>query len=130
MKKSFIILAACFTLISCSSKKKIQDVNHTLTQFDTIKSEKIEQSIIKAGSHRRWVCSARGKGIVRCEQNARSHSATVDVFYTNDNFSIKHVKTEGLKEKNGKVHKKYNKWIEKLKESIITELNVLKTESK
>lgn len=129
-KLFFTIVVSCLIVLSCSSNKSIQDINQQSFYLKNVKSEKIENAIIKAGSHRRWVCVVKEKGVIQCEQNARSHSATVDVLYTNDSFSIKHVKTTGLNEKNGKVHKKYNNWVEKLKESIINELNLLRLESK
>lgn len=128
MKKTFAVLAlASICFLGCSSKEKLDEVTHRSISMNGLSDKQITSAIIKGGAKRSWVCSTSGKRVVRCDQDHKKFSASVDVVFDENSFFIKHVKTDGLK---GKGVKRYNTWVENLKNDITSEIALAKANSK
>ena len=125
--KVLTIVFSGFVLLSCSKKKEIMNIQSSEYSIKNHSDSEISNAIIRAGKNRKWTCFKESKGIVRCDYSRKNHSATVHVKYNNNGFNIEHVKSNGLGEKDGKIHKKYNAWVLKLKESINSEISSIQS---
>ena len=84
--------------------------------------DKIETVIIQAGQSRNWKFQRSAPGHLIATQVDPKFSATVDVYFTQQNYRIIHNSTIGLKEQNGTVHSHYNFWVRNLEHDIETYL--------
>jgi accessory colonization factor AcfC len=124
LKKISVLIAAIVLTISCSRQKKMIDTPSILIPGAKNLSEKqVRKAIIKAGQKRQWNCSSKAPGVVLCIYNARKSSATVKVLHNSDQFTIQYVSSINLKEKNGKIHPKYNQWVSNLRTDITAKIS-------
>lgn len=90
----------------------------------------IEQAIVKAGANRGWVMERQSVGHVVGGLVVRGkHSATVDIYYDREAFSIVRKETQGLEYDPAAdtIHKAYNKWVRILEQEIREEIQIART---
>jgi len=85
--------------------------------------EEVNKAIFRAATYKRWKPSNLDEDTVQAEITVRNrHEARVTIDYSRQNYSITLVKSFGLDEKNGKIHRNYNKWVQLLDQQIQLEL--------
>lgn len=124
---SFCILALA-VLTGCAGKP-IFNVEQAPVQYDLPES-KIKQAIMDAAINRGWLISEQGNGELRGELNVRTHHAVIHISYNKNNYSIKYSNSMNLDEKDGKIHKSYNRWVMNLHQDIQLRLKQYNLEAK
>ncbi len=124
MKKWFFMVLIAGVLTACANQPIYNVDNHSVPfSAQKLPLEKIEMVIIQAGQSRSWKFQRAGTGHLIATQVDPKFSATVDVYFTQQNYRIIHNSTTGLKEQNGTVHSHYNFWVRNLEHDIETYLN-------
>ena len=119
---SGLALAAALLLGGCANTQPIKNIDqeaitHTLSQAQ------VEKAILLAGLKKHWVMKVVSPGLIRGDLALRSHQASIDIRYSERNFSITYVSSSGLDaDGQGNIHRGYNRWITMLDEAIRVEL--------
>lgn len=105
----------------------MDDVGHqeTFVSAQNISDQDYANAIIVAGRKLNWLCKKVQPGKVACALDVRKHNVCVDVIYDVNKFSINYVSSLNLGDQNGKIHSKYQKWVDKLRFAILKELNMV-----
>lgn len=78
----------------------------------------IERAIFEAATARGWNVDRIRPGLMQATQKWRDHSATVNIVYSNESYSIDHVGSSNLKEQGDQIHRAYNKNVHALEDEI------------
>jgi hypothetical protein len=78
----------------------------------------IERAILNAGTKRGWLMRAEAPGHIVATHSRGSHSATVDIFFDTQTYSIMYKDSANLDYGDGRIHGTYNRWVEYLKQDI------------
>ena len=124
MKKLTLCTLLPGTLLqtSCATYQPILNIKQEpVTQ--TLSQKQVEKAILMGGLQKGWTMKVTQPGLIRGTITVRTHQATIDVPYTDKDFSIQYVSSVGLND-NGKgtIHRNYNKWITLLDQAIRIEL--------
>lgn len=123
MKKLIAFGLLAGLLVGCANKPIYNVQDHPIpVAAQQLPLDRIEAVIVKAGQSRHWKFEHAGEGHLIATQVEPKHSATVDIYFNQRNFRIIHQATTGLKEKDGTVHRTYNRWIHNLETDIETYL--------
>ena len=88
-----------------------------------------KDAIIRAGSTRHWTFVDGGPGHLIGSVTVRGkHSATVDIMFDTESFSIKHKSSQNLNynASSRQIHPNYNSWINLLEQDIQAEITRMK----
>jgi hypothetical protein len=124
MKKVLVVVFAGLLLTACRNAPMYEVTSRPVpTTAQTLSMDQIERAIIIAGQGRGWRMERVSPGTLRAMQVQPKFSATVDIVYDQKAFSIRHVGSSGLRERDGMVHPHYNFWIRNLESDIQTSLS-------
>ncbi len=118
--KLILILIAGLTLAACKTLVPVMDINNQVVVNQT-SADNVKKAILAGAASRGWLPKVVKPGHINASIDVRGkHRAVVDIFYTNENYSIKYNETYGLKydASTGKIHPNYNNWMVHLKNSI------------
>ncbi len=121
--KTLVIISLLVTLTACKSLVPTMDLNNN--PVNAVSLDKVEKAIMAGSAARGWTPMKEKDGHIIASINVRGkHQAAVDIFYNDKEYSIKYKDSLGLKYEpsTGKIHPKYNQWVNNLKTSINTEL--------
>lgn len=88
-----------------------------------------KDAIIRGGSRRSWTFTDGGPGHLIGSVNVRGkHSATVDIIFDTETFSITHKSSQNLNynAESRQIHPNYNSWIHLLENEIQAEITRMK----
>lgn len=127
MKK--LLVASLFVAVSltgCSSRT-MYNVHHAPTPQSAkgLSHQEMRDIIIQTVAKRHWTCSSIRYDTLRCTHTARGHSATVDIHYSPERYSITNVGSDRMNQKGDTIHRKYNQWVRNMKKDIDQALKVL-----
>jgi len=117
-----LMLAACRPLapvVNVNNASYGSYANTALTLDD------YERAIVRAGTKRNWVFNRLGPGHLEGRTTVRGkHSATVDVLFNTQTYSINYKSSQNLKydAAKGEIHPNYNSWITLLDNDIKAEI--------
>jgi hypothetical protein len=83
-----------------------------------LSSEQIGKMIAKTAIGKGWVVSEVKPGLLHCVLKWQDHTAAINITYSKQDYSIELDSSENLKESDGMIHKKYNKYIHDLQGEI------------
>lgn len=120
-------------IAGCRSLTPVQNV--TAAQFageanTALTLEDYEKAIIRAGSERNWRFTPAGPGKLVGKVNVRGkHSATVNITFDTETYSIEYVDSDNLKydPETNSIHPNYNQWIMLLDNDIQSEIQRLRS---
>jgi len=114
----FLALMISLSFNGCTSSK-IYNVEKNITNTNT-NLQKIETSILDAGSSLGWSMKIVKEGKIRGILILRSHMATVNIDYNEKSYKIYYSASKNLQydEQNNTIHKNYNGWILNLENTI------------
>lgn len=122
-KKALVACAmACFLFVAgCAfTSQPIQEF--TYNNVDHASVSKIRETIIKAGQERNWSMQENKKGVITAKLHVRDHEVVVDIPYNSQGYQINYVSSVNMNAENGKIHRKYNSWVNNLFQDINREL--------
>ncbi len=100
----------------------IQNVNDaTIPSANPLKLAQVRTAILAAGISLGWTMAEVKPGLIQATLNLRKHTAVVDIPYSETKYSIIFKSSINLDEKDGKIHKNYNSWVQNLSKKIGTE---------
>lgn len=114
-----LVLAACRTAPVYDVKSETLDApsNARLSQVTT--------AIKQAGAGLGWVMKSQEPGHIIGRLDIRRHRAEVDIRYTTKTFSIIYLDSQNLKYDDGEIHKNYNGWVARLRNSILAQVSAI-----
>ena len=121
-----VVLLSVF-IISCTSKP-VLNLDQILVP-GTVNGAKqslksVQEAIFSGAKRRGWSPRLVQQGIVEASISVRSHSATVEIMFNDDSYSIKYKNSTNLNYNNTTIHRNYNNWVLKLSRTIQQELGV------
>lgn len=125
LKLSGIVFVGLLLLTGCRSAS-VYNVENSAIQSN-ISSSKVYEAIKIAGASKGWIITSIKPGLAMGKLNARSHSAVVEIPYTENNFSIRYKDSINLNydASTGVIHSNYNGWIQNLENAINVQLAAL-----
>lgn len=115
-----VLLATVVALGGCQRMQPIYSVKgHAVpAAAQKLPLPVIERAIYEAASDRGWKVDRIRPGLMQATQKWRTHSATVNIVYSNESFSIDHVGSSNLKEQGDQIHRAYNNNVHALEDEI------------
>ena len=114
-------LAVVLAIAGCNTMP-IQNVDQAAVPSKTLTSDQVRLAIIRAGDGLGWKMKDEGPNKMVGTLILRKHVAVVDIPYSATSYSIKYRSSVELDEKDGKIHKNYNGWIQNLTRNITAQL--------
>lgn len=112
MKKLAVIVLTMLLTASCGTRPINNVENHPIPlTAQQLPLERIEALIIAASQNRGWQVARQAPGYLIATQAQPKYSATVDLRFSQQAYSIMLRSSTGLREKDGSIHKRYNFWI-------------------
>lgn|SRR3990167_9991018 len=118
---SLALAAVLVSLAGCKHNVPIQNVDNQIMpdRARSMSYKEIGDTISQAIQRRGFYCTRTGENKLLCTKDARGQQAKVEIIFTRHEFAIHHVSSTNLKEENGTVNPRYNKWISNLKKDIM-----------
>ena len=95
---------------------------YTVTEANFLGSAPLARradQIRRAAIRRNWAVQDTRAGAMRATFNARGNQAVVEITYTRDSFSIRHLESNNLNFTGAEIHRAYNGWVQDLERGII-----------
>jgi len=109
MKNAVFIIFITLLLGACTSKPILKEV---------------ENAILSAAKSRGWSPRVIKTGLIEANISVRSHRATIEIPYSETNYSINYKSSTNLNATDTKIHRNYNNWIVRLSSTIQRDLGV------
>ena len=126
MKKTMIAaLAAAALLGGCARTAAIYNVNEapvSNANGKQLSTQQVRAAIVTAGTSLGWTMKDAGRNKLEGTLRLRTHTAVVDIPYSDHAYSIVYKSSEGLDAGNGTIHNNYNGWVQNLDRAIKTEI--------
>ncbi|HSW16429.1 MAG TPA: hypothetical protein VLJ86_04330 [Ramlibacter sp.] len=84
--------------------------------------DQVRAAIVRSGATLGWLMKDEGPNMIVGTFNYGATSATVEIPYTGNTYSIKYRSSVNLDKGNGLIHKRYNTWIQDLTRGINTQI--------
>ena len=121
-----LAVASLLFLAACATQPVLNvDQSPIVANKPNPSMDEIRQAIVRAGSGLGWQMVADRQGHVTGTLLLRTHTAVVDVDYTQKVYSIKYRESKNLDYDNGNIHRNYNGWIQNLDKAIKSQLLTL-----
>jgi len=88
------------------------------TPLGQASTAEVRAAILEAATARGWTVKEDVAGRIQLAIDARSHSATVNVDYTQTSYDIVYYDSKNLDYDGTNIHRNYNKWIKLLEQDI------------
>ncbi len=108
-----MLLLAMLLVEACSRTAPVYDVQNRPIPVvaQKLSLDEIGQNITSAARRRNWRVDPIEPGRMTGRLDDRQHEAVIDISYTQQTYSITLVESANLRQEDGEIHKKYNKWI-------------------
>ncbi|MGY5955006.1 Lipoprotein [Kosakonia sp. BK9b] len=114
--KFLAVIAVAGALAGCARTAIVQNVDAPVSAGHT--QAQVRAAILKAGQQRQWVMNDAGPGVIKGRLDNRGHIAEVRINYSASSYSINYESSMNLKASDGRIHKKYNTWVNNLDKQI------------
>lgn len=124
MKFLFKIILACVVVLgisACANTQPIMNIDNAPVA-SSMTDAKVQAAIIKAANKRGWLIEESKNNEMIASINVRNHQARVRISFSENSYSIKYESSENLKQRNNKIHRNYNRWINNLDNDIRREI--------
>ena len=125
MQRRHILLGAAagagLLLVGCRSVVMAEPQS----QFDGATEAQIRQAIITSLRERKWVMQSEEPGVIHAQYVKGPHIVNIVVKYRNNAWKILPAKGSTLVNADGKVHPKYNQWVQTLNRDINANASIL-----
>lgn len=120
MNKSLILTAAftAVTMLSGCAAFTGQDILTPKENVTGATAGQVKSAIIASCKERGWSCTETSKRVIHGIYSNPKFEARVDIPYSAKGFQINYVSSRGLDAKDGKIHSKYNHWVNNLRSDI------------
>ncbi len=131
LRISLFIFATALSISAAAQMPPVPLQNHervavSVSDKTKLSPEAVKKAIAVAGASKGWRVVQESPGSIRLSINVRRHSATIDIGYSLDAYSIKYVSSENLdyaaRDAVETIHPNYNRWLRFLIQTITAEL--------
>jgi hypothetical protein len=118
------VIAAAFLLIGCQTVPihNVKDAPVAVPTGKTATMAGVEQAIYRAGNGLGWQMKTEKPGLIVGTLYLRTHTAVVDIPYTEKSYSILYKSSVNLDQQGDNIHKNYNGWVQNLDSAIRRQL--------
>lgn len=88
----------------------------------TLSAADVERAIRRAGAQLGWTMRTVRPGLIEATLVLRTHTATVDIPYSQKSYSIQYKTSTNLQADGNVIHQNYNNWIDNLDRGIRVQL--------
>ena len=124
MKKALLLtaaLAAAAMMSGCMAFMG-QDILSPEEKVTGASAARVKDAIMSGCRNREWSCTEDSAGVIRAVHTTPKFQAVVDIPYSDKGFQINYVSSIGLGAKNGRIHLKYNHWVNNLRSDVEKDL--------
>lgn len=120
-----LLVPLLFIVISGCTSKPIYNAEEQFAADMQLSERQMQRAIVTALNDRQWKVQSLQPGMVKAAITVRGrHHAEVDIPYSSTSFQINYRSSRGLDAKNGKIHQNYNRWVNRLRDNVLKELDV------
>lgn len=123
--KTLLIGVIATVLMACQSVPLVKSISDPIPY--TLEQKQAERCIIEAGSTRGWMMTPTKLGEIQAELNIRQHQVVIRIVYDEKNITFNYVSSQQLNDKNGRIHRQYNNWLNNLRGDIKVKMNEVYT---
>lgn len=117
--RTVVLLIAVLVSVGCARVQPVYNVPDTAVDVSNANGvEEIRTAILAGAQAKGWEVDELGPGHMVASVVVRHHTATVDIYYDNDSYSIQYRDSSYLLYDGSNIHRNYNKWIVLLDEQI------------
>jgi hypothetical protein len=120
------VLVIALALAGCTTSPilNVSDATVTAPAGKALSKDQVRQAIMRAGAGLGWQITDEGPNMLVGTIHLRDHKAVVEIPYSTASYSLRYRSSVNLYEKDGKIHKNYNGWIQNLQKGINTQLSL------
>jgi len=122
--RTSFLLITLLALSACVSKPIYNVDNRSFSSEAPLPIATVKQKIKIIGADRGWTFKDVAPGHMIGRVGKAKHNARVNLYYTENSFSIKYLDSYNLKETSGTIHHRYNRWIEFLEQDLVVKLGL------
>ena len=114
MKKIFTIISLVLFLGACQTAPIYEPTGIILPSgFTQVEAKDVILSALESPSmiRRGWMVKEIQEDKVVAILNVRTHQATIDIFFNDSSITPRLASSENLLQKNGKIHRNFNRWL-------------------
>jgi hypothetical protein len=122
---SLALVCAAAAMAGCNTIAPIQNVSNASVigpSGKSLSTEEVRSAIFRAGAGLGWIMTEARPGVVKGKLILRTHTAEVEIPYSQTEYSIVYKTSVNLEEASGKIHRAYNGWIQNLNRGINAQL--------
>jgi hypothetical protein len=126
--KAVFSIAMAIAMVGCATSKPISDVIDVPVvpgSGKTLTRTQVATAVERAGRYLGWQMSADGPGLFTARLALRHHIAVVEIEHDDRTYSIRYRDSTNLDAKDGDIHRAYNRWVQRLRQEIRKELELL-----
>lgn len=124
---ALVLCVLAFGVTGCKRTEPVQSFgNAGLSSYGNLSALQVRDAIIRGGSNIGWEMSEERPGLAVGVWKARTHVVTVEIPYTATSYTIKYRSSQNMLAEGGKIHRNYNRWVERLYRNINAELSKAK----
>jgi hypothetical protein len=118
------VIAAAFLLVGCRTAPihNVKDAPVAVPTGQAATLASVEQAIIRAGNGLGWQMKTEKPGLIVGTLNLRTHTAVVDIPFTEKSYSILYRSSVNLDQQGDNIHSNYNGWVQNLDNAIRRQL--------
>ncbi|MBA1273760.1 hypothetical protein [Stutzerimonas azotifigens] len=111
-------------LAGCTSHR-VYNAEERFPENLNLTQQQMQRAIVTALTDRQWKVQSVEPALIKAAITVRGrHHAEVDIPYSATAFQIQLRSSWGLNEKSGKIHRNYNRWVNRLRDNILRELDI------
>lgn len=123
LKLAALVIATA-ALAGCNTMpiQNVSDAPVTTATGKHLNEVQVRDAIVRAGAALGWQMKEESPGLLVGTLYLRKHVAVVSIPYSANTYSVQYRSSVNLDEKDGKIHKNYNGWIQNLTRGINAQL--------
>ena len=114
------VLLCVIVLAACQKSQPIYNVAKPVPQYfrPPLNEAQVLTAITRAMEQRNWRQVSANPGLVRATLTWSNYSATIDIAYSTENYTIRYDDSEHLRARGEKIHMAYNRYVKDLENAI------------
>ncbi|MBB4866071.1 hypothetical protein HNP46_004976 [Pseudomonas nitritireducens] len=122
--RSLLLCVATTLALGCTTKP-VQNIDQSLPADSNRTSVQVQAAIRDALDEQKWTVQQDAGNVIYAQITVRErHHAEISIPYSSQQYSIKLRSSSGLDEKDGQIHRNYNKWVTLLNNRILQNLHL------
>lgn len=123
---ALLIVSAVVMMSACRTRPVYNVVDHPIpAASQRLPLDQIGRSITEAGRRRGWRMDPSGPGQITGVLDDHGHEAVINVTYSQQAYSITLAGSTNLRQEGDEVHKRYNRWVRLLEQTIDDRLSMV-----